>query len=457
MVFKPKGIPTNPTGDSMIKIAQGNEKINSKGGNILIGTQISGIGLEKMDHLATSKTKRGEFSHSDIAKMAVTLLANGKSDFADIDLYRNDSLFKSILNLKNVASAASLRQRLNELGECNSNQTLLDEYIVNHLRKVHDYGKLKTSISSYIPLDIDVSVMLQPDCHKEKVSWTYHNAPGYAPIFCYLGTHGYMLGNELRPGSQHCSNGAIEFTQRCIAKAQKLGLQAEELLIRADSGHDDNDYFKALHEAGVKFLIKRNLRKESLEQYLALSKHCGHQMPSRDGKNIYRCMLSHRKPDGCEDIPMFMIVEVTERLTTPDGDALLIPEIEVSTWWTNLCEDEAVCIELYYDHGTSEQFHSEFKTDMGLESLPSGKFATNALILNLAVIAYNCLRFIGQEALKCVEIPVKLNVVRRRLRSVLQDMIYVGCKIISHANTICIKFGCDCLWFNCIKEVYARC
>lgn len=65
----------------MIKIAQGKEKINSKGGNILIGTQISGIGLEKMDYLTTSKTKHGEISHSDILKMAVVLLANGKSDY----------------------------------------------------------------------------------------------------------------------------------------------------------------------------------------------------------------------------------------------------------------------------------------------------------------------------------------------------------------------------------------
>lgn len=441
----------------MIKIAQGNEKINSKGGNILIGTQISGIGLEKMDHLTTSKTKHGEFSHSSIVKMAVTLLANGKSDFADIDLYRHDTLFQTVLNLKKVASSATFRQRLDELGGCNSDQTLLDEYIVNHLRKVTDYGKLTTSSDSYIPLDIDVSVMLQPDCHKEKVGWTYHNAPGYAPIFCYLGTYGYMLGSELRPGSQHCSNGAIEFTQRCIAKAEKLGLLAEELLIRTDSGHDDNEYIKKLHEAGVKFLIKHNLRKESPEQYLAIARRCGLQIQSRDGKNVYRCTLSHRKPDGCEDIPMFLIVEVTERLTTQEGEMLLIPEIEVSSWWTNLCEDEAVCIELYYDHGTSEQFHSEFKTDMGLESLPSGKFATNALILNLAVIAYNCLRFIGQQALKCAEIPVKLNVARRRLCSVLQDMIYVGCKIVSHAKSICIKFGCDCPWFDCIKKVYARC
>ena len=30
-------------------------------------------------------------------------------------------------------------------------------------------------------------------------------------------------------------------------------------------------------------------------------------------------------------------------------------------------------------HGTSEQFHSEFKTDLDIEQLPSGKFATNAL------------------------------------------------------------------------------
>ena len=410
-----------------------------------------------MGHLPASKTKRGEFSHSGIAKMAVMLLADGKSDFADIDLYRNDSLFKTVLNLKKVASAATFRQRLDELGKRNSAQTLLDEYIVNHLRKVSDYGKITASSGSYIPLDIDVSVMLQPDCHKEKVDWTYHDAPGYAPIFCYLGTQGYMLGNELRPGSQHCSNGAAEFTQRCIAKAEMLDLRAEELLIRADSGHDDSGYIRTLNEAGVKFLIKHNLRKEFPEQYLDLAKHCGLQMPSRDGKNVYRCALSHCKPAGCEDIPMFLIVEATERLSSAKGDRLLFSEIEVSSWWTNLCEDEAVCIEFYYDHGTSEQFHSEFKTDMGLESLPSGKFATNTLILNLAAIAYNCLRFIGQQALKCAEIPVKLTVARRRSCSVLQDMIYAGCKIVSHAKSICIKFGCDCPWFKCIRKVYARC
>jgi len=47
-------------------------------------------------------------------------------------------------------------------------------------------------------------------------------------------------------------------------------------------------------------------------------------------------MLSHYKPAGCEFISMFLIVEAAERLTTPDGIPLLIPEIKVSSWWTNL-------------------------------------------------------------------------------------------------------------------------
>ena len=65
----------------MINIAQGSEKINSKGGNILIGTQLFSIGLEKMNHLTTSKNKHGEFSHSSIAKgvYAWERIASGES------------------------------------------------------------------------------------------------------------------------------------------------------------------------------------------------------------------------------------------------------------------------------------------------------------------------------------------------------------------------------------------
>ena len=51
-------------------------------------------------------------------------------------------------------------------------------------------------------------------------------------------------------------------------------------------------------------------------------------------------------------------------------------------------------IRLYHEHGESEQYHSEIKTDMDVERFPSGKFDTNELVLELTVLAYNILRVI---------------------------------------------------------------
>ena len=56
-------------------------------------------------------------------------------------------------------------------------------------------------------------------------------------------------------------------------------------------------------------------------------------------------------------------------------------------------------IGLYTDHGTHEQFHSEFKTNLNLTRLPSGKFNTNYFVCQLAAVAMNILRLMGQRGL----------------------------------------------------------
>jgi hypothetical protein len=238
----------------------------------------------------------------------------------------------------------------------------------------------------------------------------------------------------------------------------RLGIEPGELLVRTDAGHDDAAFVGALSEAGVKFLVKRNLRRECPEQYLAMARRMGEKLPAREGKNVYRCILSHARPAGLEDEPVFMVVEAVERLIDATGQPLLIPDLEVSTWWTNLTEYEATCIQLYRNHATSEQYHSELKSDMGVERLPSGKFATNSLVLGLSTIAFNCLRLIGQTTLHMADLlPRPYKVARRRLRSVMQDLIYVACKVVAHANRVYLKFGRNCPWYRPFSEMYARC
>ncbi len=79
----------------------------------------------------------------------------------------------------------------------------------------------------------------------------------------------------------------------------------------------------------------------------------------------------------------------------------LTPDYELKGWWVTLDEadysDDQV-IALYGDHGTSKQFHSEFKTDLDLEHLPSGKFDTNDMVMCLAVLVITFCAMWGKAA-----------------------------------------------------------
>ena len=138
------------------------------------------------------------------------------------------------------------------------------------------------------------------------------------------------------------------------------------------------------------------------------------------------------------------MVRVTERTIDKKGQHLLTPEIEIEGWWTSLEVAMADVIELYKHHGTHEQFHSEIKTDLDLERLPSGKFDCNDLVLHLGMFAYNCLRLIGQLGLTGDLAPVRHPAKRRRLKTVLQEVMYRAAQYLRKARQRILDFGRAC-------------
>ena len=413
-----------------VKIQQSNEEINSIGGISLIGGLFNSLkSLNQADSMQTSKIKTGKIKHSGIIKTVAGLFALGRNDYADVTPFRKDSFFRDCLKLNAVPSEETLRQRIDELALLQELFVLIRSGNVELVKKAPEFGFEKTPHGKYIPLDIDVSPFDNSGSNKEGVSWTYKNHDGYAPIFAYLGTHGYMLNCEMRPGSQHSNKGALEFIRQCLDMAKMLGVDLKNVLVRLDSAHDDAEIIEELLKRGVAFIIKRNLRKESKEQWLSLARRVGEAQKPRRGKTVFTGEASHIPVAGREDFPVFATFEVTERTIDKHGQDLLIPDIEVNTFWTNLPDDAATVINLYHAHGTSEQYHSELKSDLSFERMPSGKLATNSLLLLLAMLAFNALRLLGQSALKMKEaLPRKFKVQRRRLRSVLQDLVYISCK-----------------------------
>jgi hypothetical protein len=136
-----------------------------------------------------------------------------------------------------------------------------------------------------------------------------------------------------------------------------------------------------------------------------------------------------------------LVVQVTERTSDKRGQRLLVPEIDLQGWWTSLEVPAEQVVKLYQQHGTHEQCHSAIKTDLDLERLPSGKFDTNDAIVHLASFADDCLRLLGQPGLTGEIAPIRHPAKRRRLKTVLQEIMCRAAKFVAHARRLVLDFG----------------
>ena len=151
--------------------------------------------------------------------------------------------------------------------------------------------KASALVNGYVPVDIDVSPFIDEKCSKEGVSRTYKCKDGYAPIFAYIGTEGYLLACQLREGKQHCQKDTPVFLTEVLRLARQV--TDKPLLFRLDSGNDSADNIGLFMEEcfqgdRVHFIIKRNLRKEQPQEWLdEIRDVCTDIRTPREGKKEY--------------------------------------------------------------------------------------------------------------------------------------------------------------------------
>jgi hypothetical protein len=445
------------------QLEQSQENLTSHSGLALFGATLEGSQLaNKLNQIELPKAKQEpHISHNDVMVSYIGLLGLGQSNYEAIEPFRHDDAgFKLLLGLDAVPSCATLRQRLDQLAEMPMSANLLLTLKEESLAILKNQKAVLTPVlRDLVPLDVDVTPFDNSKSHKENVSRTYKGFDGFAPIISYIGREGYMVDVELRPGKQHCQNETPAFLRETLTLARQL--TAAPLLARLDSGNDAADNLAILIEADVDFIIKRNLRKESKEVWLKRAKLFGQATEPRPGKTVYRGDVSLRKSlvlNG-EKTERWLrcVFEITERTINAKGQHLLVPDIEVDTYWVSLADDPVeTIIEQYHDHATSEQYHAEFKGEIDLERLPSGKFKTNQLVLHCALAAYNNLRLIGQLANECDAIPLRKPAHRRRLKTVIQNLMYLASKVVRHARRFKLSFGRHSPWFPVFRQIYLR-
>jgi len=428
-----------------INIKHGNENLVSHSGLLGVGVLLESMQLSKrLKNIPGVHCVNPDISHGDILSSMVGLICAGKPDYSAIEVFREDPcFFTQSLRISDCPSQSTLRQRIDLIGEAAND--ILKEACVEMIReKAPAISPLKTSVGNFIPLDMDVSPFDNSKTKKEGVSRTYKDCDGYAPMLGYLGTEGYLINVELREGSQHCQKNTPAFIEAILTYARQI--TKDPLLIRLDSGNDSQDNFVMAEKwEDVYFIVKRNLRKESLNAWLVLAQNTE---DARCTESKHKTVWIGKTTVGIkgQELPYPIVFKVTER-KEEKGEQLLFPKIEVETYWYTLPQlPPQEVINLYHDHGTSEQFHSEIKSDLDLERFPSCHFASNSLILHLGLLAYNILRIIGQISIEEQEgylLPGNRRkpVARRRLRTVMQDLIYMAGRLIKSGRRWLISFG----------------
>jgi hypothetical protein len=210
------------------------------------------------------------------------------------------------------------------------------------------------------------------------------------------------------------------------------------------------DYNFEHNDANIDFIIKWNPCKKYSDYWLEIAEEKAVWAESRVGKRVGLFDVTIKREWKGDEYTIRRVMRIVERTIDKHGQHLVIPEIEVEGWWTSLWNDNQGVIGLYADHGTSEQFHSEFKTDMDIERLPSGKFATNELVLACSVLTYNILRWIGQNGLIGPDAPLRYPAKRRRIKTVMQALIYLASKFTEIGRRLKITFGKRC----CVRDIF---
>jgi hypothetical protein len=422
--------------------------LSSHAGLVFIGKYLKSIKIKSL--INSAYPVRSGVANNDILKSYLGLLCLGKNDFDAIENFRDNAFFKLALGLRDVPSSPTLRQRLDAHAASwfdlvpQMNQRLLASRING---QPIDFGALSCG---YTPVDLDTFAMNNSFTKKELVGRTYAGVDGYCPFAVYLGRLGYCLELALRPGVQHSAAESQYNFERALPMAASL--VSSPLLVRADSGFCSAKLMQEVAaqasalQREIAFIIKWNPRKTPVEAIASqkTSDASTQWTVLREGKRqcIWQESLDLVGVGSATDQAR-RIFRLTERTINKHGVVLLLPDYEIEGWTTTLPSKFSATdiIALYCDHATHEQFHAEFKTDMDLERLPSGKFDTNYLVCQLAAVAMNLLRLIGQNTLNESDSPMRHSAQRRRIKTVMQEMMFKAARMITHAGRWILGLG----------------
>ena len=226
---------------------------------------------------------------------------------------------------------------------------------------------------------------------------SYTGARGYHPLLAVAAGTGGVLLARLREGRANTARGAGHFLRETVGRVRHAGASGP-LTMRADSGFYTHGVVSACRKLKVRFSITVRLRQSLRDLIKAIPEEDWRPIPYwMDGaaavaETTYtpfqnepdaapvRLIVRRVKPTPGSQLALFATYSYHGFITGRDGETL---ELEAG----------------HRRHAEIENAFRDLKYGVGLNHLPSGRFAANAAWLAVQMLAHNLALWpVGQRA-----------------------------------------------------------
>ena len=244
----------------------------------------------------------------------------------------------------------------------------------------------------------------------------YTGQRGYHPLLAVAAGTGEVLMARLREGRANTARGAAHFLRETLSRVRYAGATGQ-ITVRADSGFYTHAVVQVCRKLKVRFSITVRLRQNLRNLIEAIPEADWRPIPywmegaadvaettytpfrTEPGAAPLRLIVRRVRPTPGSQLALFANYSYHAFITGREGDAL---ELEAD----------------HRGHAEIENAIRDLKYGVGLNHLPSGRFAANAAWLAVQVVAHNLARWTGRIVLE--EAAATTKTLRHRLFSLAQ-------------------------------------
>ena len=261
-----------------------------------------------------------------------------------------------------------------------------------------------------VTIDVDSTICETYGLAKQGGVFGHTKVRGYHPLVAAAAGTGDVVHSRLRGGNAHSGRGAASFLTETFNRVRIAGATGP-LTLRADSGFYNHKVVDACRAADVRYSITAKLFPGLKKVIEAIDESAWTPIAYFfDGADVAETTYA---PFGAKGQPCRLIVRRVR--PTPGTQLALFTEFSYHAFIT---DRPGATLELEADHrrhAVIEDVIRDLKYGVGLNHLPSGRFAANAAWMLLNILAHNLGRWTSRIGLGAEGPPMTTKTLRTRL------------------------------------------